>query len=116
MSNQEKLRAKSIPDWQREKLSDASQNSQETFPNGSHEQMEDDPGSRAVLIEQASRFLEDPVTKPATMERKIQFLESKGLTNHEIFEMLGIDRKEDVPTKVDSDDKPEKVLYPGSTS
>ena len=117
MSDPERPGEKVIPEWQREKPSDTLLiTSKEASPNASNEQTEDNPGSRAALIEQASKFLEDPATKPATVERKIQFLESKGLTNHEIFEMLGIARKEDDSTIVDSEDTAKKVFpYKPST-
>ncbi len=110
MSDQQKPGAKAIPEWQREKPSDSATNPQETHQKGSNELVDHNPGSRAALIEQASQFLEDPTTKPATMERKLRFLESKGLTNHEIFEMMGIARKEDAPTEAESDDETEKVV------
>ena len=115
MSDQPKPSAKAIPEWQRDKSSNQATNPPEAPLHGPGEPADNNPGSRAALIEQASKFLEDPETKPATTERKIQFLESKGLTNHEIFEMLGIARKEDGPTKVDSEVKAEKVLYNPST-
>ncbi len=110
MSDQQKPSAKAIPEWQREKPSNSAAKVQNDASQSSNEPADDNPGSRATLIEQASQFLEDPVTKHATMERKMQFLESKGLTNHEIFEMLGIARKEDTPTKAEPEDQTENVL------
>ena len=110
MSDQQKPSAKAIPEWQREKPSDSATNPGEAHQEGFNEPVNGNPGSRAALIEQASQFLEDPTTKPATTERKIRFLESKGLTNHEIFEMMGIARKEDALAKPESEDETEKVV------
>ena len=110
MSDQQKSGVKAIPVWQREKPSDGTENPEYPQSTESSKPKDDNPGSRAILIEQASQFLEDPATKHATTERKIQFLESKGLTNHEIFEMLGIARKDDVPTETESERKTEKVF------
>lgn len=110
MSDPQKPGAKAIPEWQREKPSDAAANPQKGSLESSNKPGDANPGSRAILIEQASRFLEDPEIKHSTMERKIQFLESKGLTNHEIFEMMGIARKEDTPTVAEPEDKTEKVF------
>lgn len=110
MSDQQKPSGKAIPNWQREKRSDVPAGSQNDSLESSNKPGDADPGSRAVLIEQASRFLEDPEIKHSTMERKIQFLESKGLTNHEIFEMLGVARKKEGPTIAEPEDKMEKVL------
>ncbi|KAL8760513.1 MAG: hypothetical protein Q9184_003311 [Pyrenodesmia sp. 2 TL-2023] len=44
--------------------------------------------SRAALVEQASRFLQEDEIKDAPTERKISFLETKGLTQDEIRELL----------------------------
>jgi hypothetical protein len=46
------------------------------------------------LLEQATRFLEDPAIRDAPRERKVAFLESKGVDDKEIETLLGaeIDR------------------------
>ncbi|KAI9775519.1 MAG: hypothetical protein M1839_001060 [Geoglossum umbratile] len=46
--------------------------------------------SRAELREQASKFLEDDEIRDASTSRKVAFLESKGLTNGEIQELIGV--------------------------
>ena len=109
MSDQQKPTPKAIPAWQRDLPPDSATNAEEVPTKDPNSPEDRDPGSRAILIEQASQFLEDPKTKHATMERKMQFLESKGLTNHEIFEMLGIARKDDVPVKAEPEGETGKV-------
>ena len=46
--------------------------------------------SRQALIDQASKFLEDESIRDAPTERKISFLESKGLSSDDIEQVLGI--------------------------
>jgi hypothetical protein len=41
------------------------------------------------LLEQATRFLEDPAIRDAPRERKVAFLESKGVDDKEIETLLG---------------------------
>lgn len=48
--------------------------------------------SRQDLIDQASRFLEDDSLRDAPIDRKISFLESKGLKSSEIQQLLGVAR------------------------
>lgn len=80
----------SIPQWQRQ---GAAKDPQEP-PKGSEksDHAEKPPPSRASLLEQAAKFLEAEDIRDAPTERKISFLESKGLTNEEIHKLLGISR------------------------
>ncbi|EGE02824.1 peroxisomal membrane anchor protein [Trichophyton equinum CBS 127.97] len=48
--------------------------------------------SRETLLEQARRFLQDESISEASTDKKIAFLESKGLSNDEIHTLLGISR------------------------
>lgn len=50
------------------------------------------PESRETLLEQARRFLQDESISEAPTDKKIAFLESKGLSNDEIHTLLGISR------------------------
>lgn len=43
----------------------------------------------STLLDQASRFLEDPTIRDASRERKVAFLESKGVTTEDIERLLG---------------------------
>ncbi|KAJ5899330.1 hypothetical protein N7495_004074 [Penicillium taxi] len=51
--------------------------------------------SRQEIIDQASRFLEDESIRDAPTDRKILFLESKGLNPDEIQQLLGVSRNPD---------------------
>jgi hypothetical protein len=48
--------------------------------------------SRATVIEQARKFLEEGEVRDASTDKKIAFLESKGLQSDEIQELLGVTR------------------------
>lgn len=79
----------SIPDWQRPSPSPPSNEApkeQKTSPASPP------PAPRSALVEQASRFLEDASIRDAPTDRKISFLESKGLKNDEVQELLGVSR------------------------
>lgn len=53
------------------------------------------PPPRAILLEQASKFLEDDEIKDAPAERKIAFLRSKGLTEEEVYRLLELPHDSD---------------------
>lgn len=46
------------------------------------------------LLEEASRFLEDPTIRDAPLEKKVAFLESKGVKADEIETLLGVAKQE----------------------
>ncbi|KAJ6128630.1 Peroxisome membrane anchor protein Pex14p N-terminal [Penicillium samsonianum] len=81
-------KSSSIPSWQR--------------PNKTAEESpsptsDDAPAttastSRQALLDQASKFLEDESIRDAPTERKVSFLESKGLSSDDIEQVLGISR------------------------
>jgi hypothetical protein len=48
--------------------------------------------SRESVIEQAKRFLQEDEVRNASTDKKISFLESKGLTSEEIQTLLGVTR------------------------
>jgi len=93
-----------IPSWQRAsanaqsatppKRETSSEEPQETSPASGPEQSTGDGRQEqntesASLLEQASRFLEDPAIHDAPRERKVTFLQSKGVRSEEIEELLG---------------------------
>ena len=51
--------------------------------------------SRHTIIEQAKKFLEDQNVRDATTDKKIEFLESKGLNSDEIQQLLGVSRNQE---------------------
>ena len=50
------------------------------------------PSSREAVIEQARKFLEEDEVRNASTDKKIAFLEGKGLESDEITELLGVTR------------------------
>lgn len=78
----------SIPSWQRE------QPQQTESSNASHDKgpdqstLDSEAPSRAALLEKASKFLDDHEIKDAPAERKVSFLEGKGLKKDEIHESM----------------------------
>lgn len=51
--------------------------------------------NRESLIDQAKKFLEEDEVRNASTDKKISFLESKGLNNEEIQSLIGITRQAD---------------------
>jgi hypothetical protein len=51
--------------------------------------------SRETVIEQAKKFLEEDEVRNASTDKKIAFLEGKGLRREEIQGLLGITRNEE---------------------
>lgn len=47
---------------------------------------------RASVLEDARKFLEEDEVKDASTDKKVAFLEGKGLTSDEIHQLLGITR------------------------
>ena len=85
MSDQEKPTAKGTPSWQRFEASDTS-NPAGQASQGSNEQTA--PADRSSLIEKATKFLEDDDIRDAPIEQKQYFLESKGLNENEIRDLI----------------------------
>lgn len=50
------------------------------------------PTTRQELLNQASKFLEDDSIRDSSTDRKVSFLESKGLSSDEIQQLLGVSR------------------------
>ncbi|PKY06049.1 hypothetical protein P168DRAFT_326336 [Aspergillus campestris IBT 28561] len=86
-----------IPSWQQSQNQPPKENQQETQQDTPSEstpstdtQTPDQP--RSTLLEQASKFLEDESIRDAPTDKKISFLESKGLKGPEIDSLLGVSR------------------------
>lgn len=87
----------SIPSWQRQSGSAPADQSSpaSTSPSPSPSSNSDDaPAStnRQDLVTQAAKFLEDESIRDSPTDRKIAFLESKGLNSDEIEKLLGVSR------------------------
>lgn len=96
MAVSSKPKSASIPSWQRR---EHSQDTEADAENGEPQEPASEALPRAALLEKASKFLEDSEIKNASMERKITYLEGKGLKMEEIHNLLGISKTgEDIIT------------------
>lgn len=90
MSDPSEAKQASVPQWQQQQQQESgsseSVNGESTVPEAS--QTTDSPPSRSSLVEQASRFLLEDGIKDAPTERKVAFLETKGLTQEEIRKLV----------------------------
>ncbi|KAF7718251.1 Uncharacterized protein PECH_002066 [Penicillium ucsense] len=93
-----------IPAWQKQSGSEPAEQS----PLSSSPNSEETPaaGARQELLDQASKFLEDDSIRDAPTDRKINFLESKGLTSAEIQQVLGVSRNLDGSDSTGADPQP----------
>ena len=89
---------KSIPQWQRQDPIKDSEKPQgdksENVPNAT----QSPTSTRATLVDQASKFLENEEIRDSSTGRKIEYLESKGLTNEEIHNLLGVSKNIEATT------------------
>jgi Pex14 N-terminal domain len=104
----------SIPSWQRAQsttpasppTSDTEEPTQqqqaESTPEpGTEEFAEHRPAAEGVsLLEQASKFLEDPSIQDAPRDRKAAFLETKGLSKDGVEKLLGTEPEQDISSKL----------------
>ncbi|GAQ35066.1 hypothetical protein AtubIFM55763_010233 [Aspergillus tubingensis] len=100
-----KPKPSSIPSWQ-----------QPSNPNNDNSESTSSPTSddtsRSTLIEQAAKFLEDESIRDAPTDRKVTFLQSKGLREDEINTLLGISS---TPKASDTTEEEEKTASPDTT-
>jgi len=68
---------------------------QTATPKKEEEKPATGPESREKVLEQAKKFLEEDEVKDATTDKKVAFLESKGLQGEEIQSLLGVSRNEE---------------------
>ncbi|RAK96269.1 peroxisomal membrane protein PEX14 [Aspergillus ibericus CBS 121593] len=102
-----KPKSSSIPQWQQP--NNASNNDSDS---ASALSPTSDETPRSELIEQATKFLEDDSIRDAPTDRKVTFLQSKGLREDEINTLLGIS-----PTSKPSDTtEEEKAASPETTA
>ncbi|KAL1956948.1 hypothetical protein VTO42DRAFT_6695 [Malbranchea cinnamomea] len=85
----------SIPTWQLQQQSSNGAGQEEVPKLSAPADGQVSAVDRQSLLDQASKFLEDESIRDAPTERKIAFLESKGLTNSEIQNLLGVSRNPD---------------------
>ncbi|CEL00620.1 hypothetical protein ASPCAL00218 [Aspergillus calidoustus] len=71
--------------------------------------------ARSTLLEQASKFLQDESIRDASTDRKIAFLESKGLTSPEIDSLLGVSRNSEASGDASTTTEEDKSATAAST-
>ncbi|CAI7672215.1 unnamed protein product [Penicillium pancosmium] len=85
----------SIPSWQRQSGTAPADQSSSPSPSPSTSPSSEDapaPTNREDLLTQAAKFLQDESIRNSPTDRKVTFLESKGLNSDEIDQLLGITR------------------------
>jgi len=80
-----------VPSWQLKSKNESPKAEEKSAP---------EPPSRETIIEQAKTFLEEDEVRNASTDKKIAFLESKGLQNEEIQGLLGIARNPEASSEV----------------
>ncbi|KAJ5290843.1 hypothetical protein N7478_000094 [Penicillium angulare] len=92
----------SIPAWQRQSASSSTDQSSSQSTSSPSSDDAPAPTSREDLLSQATRFLEDESIRNSPPDRKIAFLESKGLNSDEIQQVLGISRNLEATSTIPS--------------
>ncbi|KUJ13144.1 uncharacterized protein LY89DRAFT_709080 [Mollisia scopiformis] len=90
MSDSDENKKPGLPQWQLETKTEDAQKTAEATPESPN---------RETIIEQARKFLEEDDVRNATTDKKIVFLESKGLQPDEIQSLLGVTRNEEATSK-----------------
>lgn len=100
---------KTIPQWQRQESKDLpTSESPEAAPTTKENAVKQELtaeetnslDSRSELVSQAAEFLKHDDIKDQPNDKKVSFLESKGLTNSEIHSLLGLSRNEESDSQV----------------
>ncbi|PWY89570.1 hypothetical protein BO94DRAFT_534348 [Aspergillus sclerotioniger CBS 115572] len=99
-----KPKSSSIPQWQQPNNASNNDTTSTSSPTS-------DETSRSALIEQAAKFLEDDSIRDAPTDRKVTFLQSKGLREDEINTLLAIS-----PTPEPSDTPEEEKTTSAETT
>lgn len=95
MSDPSDKKKASIPEWQR-KISESSPEkpSPQATPDDKSEESSSPP-----LLDQAARFLEDESIRDAPTDKKVAFLESKGVKDEDIQKLLGSSQNTEASAK-----------------
>lgn len=98
MSDSDDTKAKpSVPSWQTKSTDETPKEDQ---------QSPSEPQTRESIIKQAKRFLEEDEVRDASTDKKIAFLESKGLQGDEIQQLLGVSRNTEASAASEAVRKP----------
>lgn len=90
MPDQGSKKGPSIPDWQQKPLPDSTPTSNTAQP--SSDETSTTPTSELPLLDQARIFLQEESIQNSSRERKVAFLETKGLNVDEIEQLLGAEQ------------------------
>jgi hypothetical protein len=99
----------SIPAWQRPNKTD------ESPSPSSDDASATTTTPRQTLLDQASKFLEDESIRDAPTDRKVGFLESKGLSSDDIQQVLGVSRNAEASSTPTEDQPQEETQSTSST-
>ncbi|KGO72149.1 Peroxisome membrane anchor protein Pex14p, N-terminal [Penicillium italicum] len=103
----------SIPSWQRPNKTAEDSPS----PTSDNAPATTASTSRQALLDQAAKFLEDESIRDAPTERKVSFLESKGLSSDDIEQVLGISRNtETSSSSTVAEDKTQEEEIPSTST
>ena len=91
----------SVPAWQQNYRSETAGTEQSLEANAPKE----DSSSGGDLIDQAKQFLQDESIRDASRERKVEFLEKKGLQGDDIHKLLDLEDGTSTASQQDSDMK-----------
>jgi hypothetical protein len=85
MGDSDAAKKPGVPSWQLTVKNEPTESGEREDPTA------DEP-SREVVIKQAQKFLDEDEVRSASTDKKIAFLESKGLRSDEIQDLLGVAR------------------------
>jgi len=105
-----------IPEWQRASADNAAAPSEPEEARAQHaveaptpteddvekDDKEEQPSESSELLDQASRFLEDDTIRDAPREKKVAFLQSKGVRPKDIETLLGQEPQESTNTELEA--------------
>lgn len=101
MTDQGSKKSPSIPDWQQA----FKQSQQQNPPTSSDDQPASEQSTAELpLLEQAQKFLEEESIRNAPRERKVAFLEQKGVQADDIEKLLGPGETSTAPTSHEATD------------
>lgn len=78
-----------VPSWQ---IKQSETSTPEEAKKSDNETAAQDTTSRASILEQARKFLQEDEVRNSSTDKQVAFLEEKGLESHEIESLLGITR------------------------
>jgi hypothetical protein len=80
-----------VPSWQLKTKEESAKDEDKPAPESP---------SRATIIEQAKKFLEEDEVRNASIDKQVTFLESKGLRSEEIQALLGVTKNTEASSEV----------------